>query len=144
MVTVPVDERPDELERKFPRVFPVSAVTRAMAAKEGQKTWDGDAVVDLSKSFLADSIGSPASTTSVPCAPPASTVGRHCGSWNSKSRVSRKKLVAEQRRDGSLSSLLAAVVSGEEADKIRTGYVLSNGVLNGHRVPRPQLATGTS
>lgn len=112
----PCNRQPDELERRFTRVFLECAVTRTMAAKEGQKTWDGDVVVDLSESFLADS---PPLWTPVPRAPPTPTVTRHCRSWDSKYHVTCKKLVAEQRHDGSLSSLVAAVVSEDEADKIR-------------------------
>lgn len=46
VIAVSVVELPDELKRKFPDVFPVCAVTRAMAVKEGQEMAGDDIIVD--------------------------------------------------------------------------------------------------
>lgn len=43
--------------------------------------------------------------------------------------MSREQLIVEQKNDQSLIPLFDAVVSGDEVEKMSTGYLLKEGVL---------------
>ncbi|KAK0137069.1 hypothetical protein N1851_026731 [Merluccius polli] len=94
VIAVPLPENSDDLALKFPKVFSVCAVTRAMA--ERQKL---EAEVELSDSFLVDCSASPTASPEVP----ARSV---LPQLDSKVCMSREQLVADQKRDGITSSSL--------------------------------------
>lgn len=124
VITVPLTEQPDELQKKFPNVFSVCAVTRAMAAKEGQKASDSDVVVDLAKCFSVDNVDSPPLPNGVPdtsAAPVELVADRRAKNRDTTFRVFREQLIVEQKRDVSPSTLFELVVSGNEADVISVG-----------------------
>lgn len=110
-----------------------------MAAKEGQKASDSDVVVDLAKCFSVDNEDSPPLTNGVPdtSAAPVEPVADHrARNRDTTFRVSREQLIVEQKRDVSLSTLFELVVSGNEADVIPVGYVITDGVLVRRWTPR--------
>ncbi|XP_056441423.1 uncharacterized protein LOC130378840 [Gadus chalcogrammus] len=117
VIAVPLPENSDDLALKFPIVFSVCAVTRAMA--ERQKL---EAEVELSDSFLVDCSVSPTASPEVP----ARSV---LPQLDSKVCMSREQLVADQKRDVSLAPLFECVISGEALDDMSTGFFLKGNVL---------------
>lgn len=95
-------ERPVELEQKFPQVFSVCTVTRAMAAKQWQALPDDKEMVDIADSFMGDcdSWASPAASVPPPAVAPAPPIiNPHVEDWDSSTCMSQEQLIVEQRRD---------------------------------------------
>ena len=118
VISVPLPETTDDLALKFPKVFSACAMTRAMA--ERQKL---EAEVELSDSFLVDCAAAP------PVSPEVPTDSVLLPQIDSKKCMSREQLVADQKRDVSLTPLFDSVVSGEGLEDLSTGFFLKGEVL---------------
>ncbi|XP_073732325.1 uncharacterized protein [Misgurnus anguillicaudatus] len=152
VTTVPrVSEVPDEFQKKYPTVFPVCAVTRAMAQVNAQEN-DG-----LEDSFMMNpdiDIKLSPESGAIEHHPsiahdPLTTVYDPTDSQESATHksvhvvllpkkpiesagvenMSREKLISEQRGDQSLTALFELVVSEDELLDIASGYFLKNDIL---------------
>ena len=146
VTAVPLSEHPDDLEQRFPEVFSVCAVTRAMSTRQKQGLPDDGGEVELADSFLADSdilaslsaVSSPAPSLSV-LTPVASAFSSPEMEPSSKVCMSRGQLMVEQKHDLSLASCFDTVVPADEVEKMSTGYFLKDGVLVRKWIP-PHLS----
>lgn len=137
-----VSESPDELEVKFPSVFPVCAVTPARSKKaDVSRVWK----CDLEDSFMADAdLESKLSDDKSPTArcapvrvPSAQSVGDVLSFLDDGeplvnfdgARITREHLIAEQKRDQSLLSLFESVLSESELSDTSSGYYIKNDIL---------------
>lgn len=135
VTAVPLPEHPDDLGNKYPGVFSVCTMTHARSKQ--QKLGSGDErEVELSDSFMADfdSMGfhvvvpTPAPTP-LPVFPSFSNAVSTANDSNSKSCMSRKHLISEQKCDQSLTSLFDSVVSEDEIKEKSCGYFMNRNVL---------------
>lgn len=143
VTTIPLPEQSGDLQREYPGVFSVCAVTRAMAEREKRDLSAAEEDdIDLSDSFLtkvvrgtSSSVLSPPPADSVPDSPPAesapSSVSLPASSpeIGLKLSMSRDQLIVEQKSDQSLSPLFEAAVLGDEIEKRSTGYFVKDDVL---------------
>ncbi len=145
VTTVPlVSEGPDELQMKYPTVFPVCAVTRAMAKAnvleldglEGSFMIEPDIEPKLSPDINpAACLPTTASDLTASCeggvfsSPHTELEPKKCLESFGGTHMSRKHLISEQKCDQSLSSLYELVVSEEELADMASGYFLKNDVL---------------
>ncbi|XP_013875699.1 uncharacterized protein LOC106525872 [Austrofundulus limnaeus] len=131
VTAVPVfSDGPDELQIKFPKLFPMCAITRAMAHNSAKS--DADAVVNLEDSFMSDlfldqdshldSVNAPVTSSHSPpqTSPPDKTPD---------DLKSRENLILEQSQDPSLSSLFSRVLSHEEIKNVPVGVFCKDGIL---------------
>lgn len=131
-----VTDGPDDLQKEFPTVFPVCAVTRAMANRQAQRVPDGGVVpddcavgdpdlVNISEKFTAGDVSSVSEAVSGVLPDVLSGMEENPG----EQQLSRQRLILEQSRDSSLSSLHSLVLSGEDIEKVSSSYFLKHGVL---------------
>ncbi|KAK7926273.1 hypothetical protein WMY93_008583 [Mugilogobius chulae] len=131
VTAVPVPKNPDELEEKFPSVFPVCAVTRAMA-----KT----ASYDLENSFITDPDlennlrNEVELSRSVPVPRQVKKDKLHDSDVKKLlnldcSQMTRERLIKEQKSDPSLAPLVACAVQESELLDVPVGFYFKNDVL---------------
>lgn len=118
VIAVPMSENSDDLAVKFPKVFPVCAMTRARAERQKLK-----AVVGLSDSRLVDCSAAP------PASPEAPAHSVMLPQLDSKIYMSHEQLVADQKRDPTLAPLFESVVLGEGLEDLSAGFFLKSDVL---------------
>ncbi|KAM7406893.1 hypothetical protein PAMA_002878 [Pampus argenteus] len=153
VTAVPRSECPDELVEKFPGVFSVCAITRAMAGKQRQlQIESSDGEVELSDSFMAEDslsalqslpsshpVSLPPALPALPSPDPVSVPPLSPHSplevSGTKLSMSREHLIIEQQRDPTLVSLFAAVGSDDKAGGGSPSYFLKDGVLMRRWVP---------
>ena len=127
VIAVPLLTKSDNLAAEYPNVFTICAVTRAMAERQELPQTEE---VNLSDSFMAD-WSAPAPVSPVPSVPfslPPPLDSKLC--------LSREQLVADQRQDSSLASLLGGAFSGAGVEAMSTGFFLKDEVLMRKWVPR--------
>lgn len=139
-----VIDGPDELSQKYPSVFSVCAVTRAMAKRLSKGSLEDGmqpTVVDLSETFMCD-VKSSVSKPDKPCLntsdvfPTSETlteaellgpVIKKTNPVVSDTAVPREHLKSEQRKDPSLLPLFEEI--SNNISEMATGYFLRDGVL---------------
>ena len=143
VTAIPLIEQSAELQREYPGVFSVCAVTRAMAERGKQDLPTGeDDNIDLSDSFLTEvDSGIPSSVLPPPVdsvsdsppvesAPSPVVLAAPCSPGKDlKLSMSKDQLIVEQKRDQSLSPLFEAAVLEDEIKNMSTGYFIKNDVL---------------
>ncbi|KAL1261229.1 hypothetical protein QQF64_009056 [Cirrhinus molitorella] len=124
---------PDELAQKYPEVFPSCAVTRAMSQRLKNKSSgksEGEWKFDLNDTFLSNSdFGEVKCLNSIDGLDIAIKKGDEHSVGLVKLSLSREQLIAEQRKDETMSSLLEAVVPVEQLESVSQGYFVEDGVL---------------
>ncbi len=133
---------PDELAQKYPEVFPLCAVTRAMSQRLKDTSFsksEGEWKFGLNDMFLSNSdFGEVKCSNSVDGLGIAIKKRDEHFMGLDKLSLSREQLIVEQRNDEKMSSLFEAVVPVEQLECVSQGYFVEDGVLM--RKWRPSIA----
>ncbi len=124
---------PDELAQKYPEVFPLCAVTRAMSQRLKDTSFsksEGEWKFGLNDMFLSNSdFGEVKCSNSVDGLGIAIKKRDEHFMGLDKLSLSREQLIVEQRNDEKMSSLFEAVVPVEQLECVSQGYFVEDGVL---------------
>lgn len=141
VTAVPLSEHPDDLERRYPEVFSVCAMTRAMLKRQGSP--DEVSGVELADTFMA----APDSQVSLPAELPSefpspsqlypsggtptapAVVPSLVEGSGSKVCMSRDRFLVAQKQDVSLTPCFDQVSPLHEVENMATGFFLKDGVL---------------
>ncbi|XP_048059224.1 uncharacterized protein LOC125275920 isoform X1 [Megalobrama amblycephala] len=134
VIEVPVSSGSSDLSQSFPDVFPVCAVTRAMAKQTFKSTNErgADFNFNLADTFLRESGGKEVDKD-VPIEFPI-VMGKEELETSQEippkeSLITRDQLILEQSKDSSLSSLFEEMGTEQEVNELSFGYFQKNGVL---------------
>ncbi|KAG5830190.1 hypothetical protein ANANG_G00307450, partial [Anguilla anguilla] len=134
VVSVPlVCEGPDELEQKYPDVFPTCAVTRAMAKQRDASDLQEECFDDLCVTFFGHPEMSDSQSVFLPTVKTSEDLVPEKGDTVKTTicdmPLSRAQLISAQKADPTLVSLFESVSPDQEIDAVPQGYFLRDGVL---------------
>uniref|UniRef100_A0A671UEB7 Gypsy retrotransposon integrase-like protein 1 n=1 Tax=Sparus aurata TaxID=8175 RepID=A0A671UEB7_SPAAU len=143
VTAVPLSGHSDDLSQRFPEVFTVCAVTRAMRAGQKRCLTGGNGEVEAADILRAKSdcpdpaplVPPPTPSTPV-VTPEAPTVFSPAKDLSVKVEMSREQLIIDQKDDSSLALCFDAIVPAGEVEKLPTCYFLRDGVLVRKWMPR--------